>query len=101
MQLIFWAIGIVLIILIFTFVRVKYIKHKLSWILLIVLALFIYITFMASIIGKNVDLNTYDGLQSSVKLYFAWLGNAFDNTKVITGNAVKLNWNTNTSKIFG
>jgi len=101
MQLIFWVIGIILIMLIFTFVKVKYIKHKLSWIIIIVLAVFIYITFMMSIIGKNVDLNTYEGIQTSIKLYLLWMANAFENTKVITANAIKLDWETNLTSVTG
>jgi len=99
MQLILWIIGGVLIVLIFAFVKIRYLKHKISWIFILILIFFIYGTFMASIIGKDINFNTYEGVQSSIKLYLSWLGNAFENAKVVTGNAVKLNWETNITKM--
>ena len=99
MLLIYWAIAIVLVLLIFAFVKIKYIKHKLSWIIVILLILFFYVGFIASTFGKDLDLNSTEGLKSAVKIYLSWMGNAFGNVKSITGEAIKKDWQTNITSI--
>jgi len=47
---------------------------------------------MASITGKNVDLNSAEGLKEAGVLYSEWLGNGFENLKTLTTNAIKLDW---------
>tara|TARA_Y100000310_G_C20389947_1_gene672255 strand:- start:241 stop:558 length:318 start_codon:yes stop_codon:yes gene_type:complete len=90
---------IVLIFLIFLFVKLKYIKHKLSWIIVLFLVLVFYIGFLASTAGQNIDFATFDGSQTAIKLYLSWLGNSFDNMRVLTGQAINLDWGTNSSQI--
>ena len=91
------AIVVILVLIIFAFVRFKYIRHKISWIIILALILFFYIAFMASTAGQDVDLKTFDGIKEAGKLYFAWLGNAFENIKTITANAIKMDWQADTS----
>ena len=90
---------IALIAAIFLFVKVKYLKHKLSWVIILVLVLVFYIGFLASTAGENIDFSTFEGSQTAIKLYFTWLGNSFSNMKSLTGEAVKLDWGTNTTEI--
>jgi hypothetical protein len=97
--MIVWIIGIILVILIFVLIEMKYLKHKIKWILLVGCALFIYITFMASISGQNIELNTAEGLKQAGTLYASWLVNGFENMKTLTSHAVKLDWNMNISSI--
>ncbi|MBS3066313.1 hypothetical protein J4205_00675 [Candidatus Pacearchaeota archaeon] len=83
---------VILIGLIFLFVKLKYIKHKLVWILLLVFVLAVYLGFILSIAGQNVDLKTPEGAKLAIKLYLGWVGNSFTNLKSLTGQAVKLDW---------
>lgn len=67
---------------------------------LIVLILFTYVSFSAVIKGKNLDLKTFDGIKQAGKLYVLWLGNAFNNVKVVTSNVIHMNWKAdNTSGV--
>ena len=93
------GIVIVLIFMIFLFVKLKYIKHKISWIIILFLVLTFYIGFLASTAGQDVNLGSFDGSQTAIKLYLSWLGNSFDNMKVLTGQAINLDWGTNTTQI--
>ena len=93
MQLILWVFAIAFVLIIILLIKMRYFKHKLSWILIIFGCLFLYLTFMASISGKNIDLNSFDGLRNAGSLYFSWLGNAFSNVKTLTSNAIKMDWN--------
>ncbi len=85
-------VGIVLVALIFLFVKFRYIKHKMSWILILAGVFFLYMTFMVSIAGHDVNLTSIEGLEESGKIYLTWMGNAFENVKTLTTNAVKLDW---------
>ena len=87
----FFTIGI-LVVVILAFSEFKKWKHKIVAVLLIILVLFTYFSFNASLKGKDVSLNSVNGIMSAGKLYFAWLGTAFNNVKSITAYAVKKNW---------
>lgn len=99
------VIGTTLLILIiivagiWVFVEVKRFKHKVFAILLILLILFTYISFIATIKGKNLDLKSIDGIKDAGNLYLSWLGSVFANLKTITSNAIHLDWSANESKI--
>ena len=84
---------------IFVFVKLKYIKHKLSWIIVLVLILLFYIGFLASTAGQDLDFNTFEGSQTAIKLYLTWLGQSFDNLRTLTGQAINLDWGTNSTAI--
>ena len=89
--------GIVLIIILAVIViwllaEFKRFRHRAWVVFLILLILFSYFGFMMSIKGKGLDLTTANGIQTGGKLYFAWLGTVFQNTKSITAHAVKLDW---------
>jgi glucan phosphoethanolaminetransferase (alkaline phosphatase superfamily) len=98
------AIGVTLIIIlaivIFIWVSVEFkrFKHKFFAILLILLIVFAYFSFLAATKGKDIDFGSADGLKTAGKVYFAWLGSAFHNVKVITNNAIKMDWSGNSSE---
>ncbi|MEK6873284.1 MAG: hypothetical protein AABW91_00390 [Nanoarchaeota archaeon] len=83
---------VVLVGIIFLFVKLKYVKHKLVWILLLIFVLAVYLGFILSIAGQNIDLKTPEGAKLAIKLYLGWMGNSFSNLKTLTGDAVKLDW---------
>ena len=94
-----WIVIGAVIFVIFVFVKFRYIKHKLTWIFILLIILLLYIGFLTSMVGHNIDLKTYSGGQTAIKLYLVWLGNSFNNMKTLTGEAVKLDWGTNTTII--
>jgi hypothetical protein len=86
---------IALIAAIWLFIEFKRFRHKLLAIFLIVLILFTYVSFSAVIKGKNLDLKTFSGMKEAGNLYVIWLGNAFNNIKVVTSNVIHMNWKVN------
>jgi hypothetical protein len=88
---------IVLIIAIWLIIEFKRFRHKLLAVFLILLILFTYFSFAAVIKDKGLDLKTLDGVKEAGKLYVIWLGNAFKNIKVVTANAIHMNWRVNES----
>jgi len=88
----FFVIAIV-IILIWFFLEIKRMRHKLWAFFLIGLILFTYISFTASLKNNDVELNSIDGVIDAGKLYISWLGGVFMNLKSISAYATKQDWN--------
>ena len=94
-------IVLALIVFIWMFVELKRFKHKLFAIFLIFIILFAYFGFVSSIKGKDIDLKTVDGLKVAGGLYLSWLGGVFHNTKIITSNAIAMDWQGDNSTDVG
>ena len=90
---------LILIIAIWLIIEFKRFRHKILAIFLIILVLFTYFSFSAVIKGKDIDLKTFDGMKEAGKLYLLWFGNLFKNVKVVTSNAIDMNWGVNKSEL--
>jgi len=90
------VIGI-LIALVYLFFKAKYVQHKLYSVIIIAFLLFFYVSGARVVSENEVNLSTFDGVVTAVRLYFGWLGHVFTNTKVIVGNAFKMNWAGNST----
>lgn len=77
--------------------EVKHFKHKIVAIFVIVLFLMTYFSIVSIIKHNDIDIKTSEGMKQAGKLYFAWLGHAFGNVKVITSNAINMDWRGNES----
>ncbi len=92
-----WVIITVLIALAFFFLRVRHIKHKIFLIVIIVVLLFFYTTSSQVLSKHNIDWKSVSGIEKGLKVYFSWLGGALGNLKVLTANAVKMDWSVENS----
>ncbi len=90
---------LILVIAIWIFVEVKRFRHKAFAIFLIILILFTYISFVAVIKGKDLNLGSIDGLKKAGQLYVSWLGSVFKNLKTLTTNTIQMDWKVNESEI--
>jgi hypothetical protein len=98
LSVIFFVIAI-LIITILLALELKKMKHKLFAILLIALILFGFFSFNTVFKDKEVKIETISDVGNVVKLYFSWLGTAFNNVKVITTQAIKMDWQGNSTSL--
>ena len=89
------VIVIAIILVIFVLIKMRYVKHKLGWLIILGVVLMLYIGFLASTSGKNINYDSWDGTQTAIKLYLSWMGHNINNLKTITANAIKLDWNPN------
>lgn len=82
----------VIVVVIWVLVEAKRLKHKIVAIGLIVLIIFSYLSFFAVFNGQNLDLRSPIGLADATKIYFSWMGSIFTNLKMLTSNAIRLDW---------
>jgi len=90
-----WLIIGVVILAIFVVAKLihfRHIKHKIFAIGLILLLFFAYTTFSSVIRGHELDVKTATGVYQAVRAYGSWLGLAFSNVRVVTGNVINLDW---------
>ena len=91
------VIIIVLILVIIFLVKARYIQHKFYAVLIIAFLLFFYISASKVISDNDVNIESFDGVILAGKLYVGWLGQVFQNSKALVGNALNLDWQTNTT----
>jgi len=86
---------IIILVIVLALIIFKGTKHKVVKIALTVIVL----TFIISLImtykplkEAGVNLKSPSGMITAVRVYFAWLGNAFGNAQDLTASAIKMNW---------
>lgn len=87
-----WIIIVVLIVLAFIFLRFRHFKHKVFLVFLILVLLFFYVTASRVLSGYDINLKSVAGTEKAIRVYFTWLGEALGNFKVLTANAIKMDW---------
>ena len=80
--------------LIWIFMEIKRLKHKIFAIFLISLIIFAYISFVVVLKGRDIDYTSVTGLTEASKLYFAWIGVLFKNIKSVTTYTTKQDWSS-------
>lgn len=94
-----WTVIIVLVVLailaIWMIGEFKRTKHKFVSFFIIILIVFTVFTVIYVFKDQPVDYKSVSGLFSAGKVYFSWLGSAFGNVKMITSNAIKMDWKGN------
>ena len=86
-----------IIAVIWVLVEIKRLKHKVGAIALILLIVFSYLSFFAVFNTQKLDLKSPLGLADATKIYFSWLGSVFTNLKMLTANAIHLDWKPDNS----
>jgi hypothetical protein len=57
---------------------------------MILIALFLYLTISGVVKSNDIDIKTAKGVFEAGKVYALWLGEAFSNAKIITGNVISV-----------
>jgi cell shape-determining protein MreC len=77
------------------FFKGKDLKQKLFTVLFVFLILFALISFNTVYGGKDISIKNISDVGKVANLYFSWIGNVFNNLKIITANAIEMNWQGN------
>lgn len=80
------------ILIYFLVFKASHTKQKVTWLIIILFILFLYISYTEVTKEFSLNYNSIDGIEKGVQLYFSWLGNAFNNIKGLSGNAVNMDW---------
>jgi hypothetical protein len=91
-------IGVVAIVVVSKLIHFKHFKHKIGAIAIVLFLLFLSLTFMNVIKDNAINLSSPSGVFSAAKIYFSWMVQIFDNVKVLTGNAIRMDWSGNLTK---
>lgn len=94
-----WIVIAILVVIAFFILKTDHFKHRMWIILIVLLALFLYISISLINTKHDLNVNSTEGFFNSIKVYFGWLANGFQNLKAITGNAIKMDW-ASTDKTF-
>ena len=86
---------LVLVVAVWLIFKVKGFQHKFVTIFLVVLILLSFTSFYLAFHGKDVSIENFSDLDKITKLYFSWLGGVFNNMKVLTTQAIDMNWQGN------
>ncbi len=81
-------------------IRMNHIRHRVFIIILVLLALFLYVSINYISVQNNLDLKSSDGIFKAIKIYSGWLANGFENLKEITGKIIKMDWTSTDGKFF-
>jgi len=92
-----WYLIVILVILVFVILKYKEIRHKLGFIFVLLIVLFLVVSSSYVYSHNKTDLKTFDGLVSAGKAYFSWFGSLFTNVKDISGYVIKQDWKINES----
>ena len=85
----------ILVVGVWVIIELKRFKHKIFAVFLIALILFLYVSVTHVITQNDIDFNSSSGVLNAGKIYLSWLGSLYGNMKVITGNAINLDWSSN------
>ena len=83
---------IIVVVAIWIFGEFKRSGHKFTIFLIILLLVFLVLSATFVFRSKPVDYQSVSGIFAAGKLYFVWLGTAFNNVKVVTSNAIHMDW---------
>lgn len=92
-----FLITAIAIIAVWLLVELKRLRHKIFAIFLILIILSIYFSVTYVFRDQTINFNTVEGMTSASKIYYSWMVSVFNNIKVITLNAIKMDWSTQNS----
>ena len=87
-----WMIIGILLIAALIALKMNHLRHRIWILLLVFTALFLYTSATIVYNENELRFDTMEGIFSSVRVYIGWLGNGFQNLKVLSGKAVNMDW---------
>jgi len=92
-----WLVIVAFILILLWFFKFRNMKHKFYAVFIVLLLIFFYTSFSNVVSKNNINVASFDGVVNAGKLYFIWLGNALQNIATLSGNAIKMEWGTNST----
>jgi len=87
-----WLIVIGIILVVYVVIKMHHFRHVRSKIYILFVAsvlLFIFVSGMILVKKNNINILSFNGVISTIKIYFSWLFGVFANAKDVTGSVVE------------
>jgi len=94
------GVTLLVILVVSKLIHFRHFKHRVTAIVLVLFLLFAYVTFANVVKENNIDIKTVDGIIKAGNVYLAWLKLSFENLKVLSGNAINMNWSPTKGNSF-
>ena len=94
-------IGLI-VLFVFLFFKITSFRYERWWTYLIaILMIFVLFSFFNVAKNNNIDLKSFDGFFSGLKVYTSWLVGFGKNAASITGQVTKIDWNATGNSTIG
>jgi len=90
-----WWVILIAVIVITILLKFKELRHKIGFLTVVALVLFLVLSFATLYSAHDLDLTSFQGLLKAGELYVSWLGQAFHNVKGISAYVVNQDWGLN------
>ncbi len=87
-----WLLIGIIIAIVFVVMKIASKKQEIMVKLVLVIFMILMMTFGYVYVKADAPLNSFDGFVDFGKYYFSWFGSVFENIKILTTNAVNLEW---------
>ena len=98
--MILWIIVAIVLIIGFSYIKLSSTRDQIKLVFVVILGLFLCGTILVVYVNNKFDLTSYEGFLDAGKVYLGWLGNGFQNLKVIAGNVVGMDWESTNGTFF-
>jgi len=95
-----WVIITILILFALVALKINKLRHKFWIIFLILLVLFLYTSVSIVYDKYEIEVNSVEGVFHAARVYLGWLANSFQNLKMLTGNALRMDWTSTNASFF-
>lgn len=95
-----WAVIVILVIVGIFAIKLNHLRHRIFILLLILLALFLYVSVNYISVEHDLNLKSSEGVFSAIRIYSGWLANGFQNLKDLTGKIIKMDWTSTEGSFF-
>ena len=81
------------VLILLVLLKARYFQHRIYTVLIVLMLLFFYVSGAKVLDDNDVDFKSFNGMVTAGKLYTGWLGKAYENSKEVVGNVIKMDWN--------
>ncbi|MBI3334740.1 hypothetical protein HYZ97_04600 [Candidatus Pacearchaeota archaeon] len=92
-----WILALVILVLVFVFLKFKEVRHKIGLFLTALTILFLLVSVGGLYASHELDLSTFDGVVEAGRLYVSWLSAFGSNIAQLSGYVVHQDWGLSNS----
>jgi len=95
-----WIVIVILVLVGIFAIKMNHLRHRIFIILLVLFALFLYLSITLITVQNELDLSSTKGFLNGIKVYGGWVAHSFTNLKALTGDAIGMDWTSTNASFF-